>query len=178
MAAIGAGSADAAALFAFEESGGDVVGTLSGSLDLTDAAFAGDVFVGSGITPGFGVVAVQGSVDRYEITAGPTRFGGSGNPNGISGGGAFYLYSGVQAATRVIGVPGGYSSGEDLDSTLAFEGATFASLNVTPGTYVFSLPNDTLTLRFGPAATTPVPLPAGLPLLVGGLGLLAMLRRR
>jgi len=50
-------------------------------------------------------------------------------------------------------VPTGYDSGDALSDSLTFNNATFASLGVTPGTYVWTwgtgLPNQNFTLVIG-----------------------------
>ena len=50
-------------------------------------------------------------------------------------------------------VPQGYVSGAALSDSMTFNNATFASLGVTPGTYVWTwgtgLPNQNFTLQIG-----------------------------
>jgi hypothetical protein len=53
---------------------------------------------------------------------------------------------------------------------------TLASLGITPGTYTYTVPSDTITLRFTPMSA--VPLPGGLALLAGALGLIGLNRCR
>ena len=83
----------------------------------------------------------------------------------IGGGGSFFLI-----------VPDNYVSGSPLANAInTYAGATYASLGVTPGTYVYSWGSgdhhDSLTLQINPAP--PVPEPASMTLLafdVVGLG--------
>jgi hypothetical protein len=57
---------------------------------------------------------------------------------------------------------------------MTFSGMTFASMGITPrSNIVVSLPNDTITF-----VVADVPAPATLPLMLGGIGLLAGVARR
>ena len=177
--ALATGSASASVLFSFDESGGNVVGTLSGSLDLTGATSSATSVSSSNEIWPFRAIVVSGiasasSLDGYTVT-GPYAFGSNLITLASSStGSAFFL----SPYFNIVGLPQGYSSGADLSGTLSFAGATFASLDITPGDYVYTLPHDSITLRFGSAAT---PLPAALPLFasgLGGLGLLGWRRRK
>lgn len=175
---LAAAGAQAAVLWSFEETGDDVVGTLSGSLDLTGAEFLGSESVaGSSIGPGIGwVVSMPGiytSFATYTVS-GPPDFGsGVTTADGVSVGDPFLIYDHF----ALVGVADGYTSGSALNGTLTFAGSTFASLGIDPGSYIWSLPNDTVTLRFGPAPSA-IPLPASLSLLLGALGLTFAATRR
>jgi len=72
----------------------------------------------------------------------------------------------------------GYVSGNPLSDTSTYNNATFASLGVTPGTYVWTWGTgthaDSFTLQIGPAA---VPEPASLTVLALGLAGLGMALR-
>ncbi len=175
-----AGAANAAAVFAFTETGGDVVGQLSGSLDLTGATstvptgLSGNDFIVP--SDAFIVATDDPSQDSegYRIV-GPSAFGSGGQTNG-SYSGDNILLAGV---SQTLYLSPGYTSGEALSGTLTFSGETLASLGVVPGAYVYSLPSDTLTVTFEAGNDgAVVPLPAGLPLLAGALGLFGLVRRR
>ena len=144
-----------------EEVGSNVVATGSGTIDLTGLSFS---FAG-GFDPqitGFSAFIFTGSgtanFDAYTGITGPTSFGSglgaiassvSGNAVGVAG------------LTNLIFVPLGYISGNPLSSTATWDNATFASLGVTPGTYVWTWGSgQSFTLQIG-GATPPCPQPKG-----------------
>jgi hypothetical protein len=92
----------------------------------------------------------SGDVDVYTGFTGPTSFGsgffffpntGSGDIVGIDAQSSF---------GGLLAVPPGYVSGTALSDSMTFNNATFASLGVTPGTYVWTwgtgLENQNFTL--------------------------------
>lgn len=59
---------------------------------------------------------------------------------------------------KFLGLPNEYVSGQAISGFVTFDISTFASLGVTPGTYVWTLPNkETITLNAG-ASAVPEPL--------------------
>lgn len=181
---VGASDARAAAIWAFEEVGSSVVGTLSGTLDV------------SGLTP-----FPSPSYDNYispfaaQITASGPNSGDDNQPSyAVTGPGSFGsgLFTGGAATgdeVELVGIRGrlylpvDYAGGA-LSTVLTLSGETFSSLGITPGSYVYSLvtpagAGDTLTVSFTPAGVQAVPLPATLPMLLGAFGLAwAGFRRR
>jgi hypothetical protein len=172
------------------EQGNNVVGTGSGSLDLTDlglvssggSAFAAAVeadieLIQTGPT-------ISGGEDAYAGYSGPSNFGGGGSLfYATSGSGDFVGIESPQAGTPLL-VPEVYQSGAALSSTSTWDNSTLASLGLTPGTYVYSWGSgehaDSFTVQIGPAATA-TPEPASLTLVglgVAGIAGYAWRRRR
>jgi hypothetical protein len=176
--------ANASAIITIVESGGNVVTSGAGTLDLTGLEFR-SVVEGSGgfINGSIGIVRTgdRGDVfgpdpvswDTYTGITGPSSFG-SGGPEGSSVGNgtgdSFGVYGG-NLVDPYIYAPEGYVSGSALSGSMTYFGETFASLGLTEGTYVWVLPNDTLTLNI-------VPIPTAVWLFGSGLGLLGWIRRR
>lgn len=177
------------------QQGNSVVAVGSGAFDLT------------GLTPQGGYGSVQGAVwpavgylytglalttlDGYTGFSGPTSFG-SGSV--ILGASTVYGDAvGIYASSDLYGfplifVPTGYVSGTPLMSGAAWDNASFASLGVTPGTYIWTWGNEadqsfTLTAMTD-TIPTGVPEPAALGMfglgvmLVGGFVTLRQRERR
>ena len=137
-----------------QQVGSDVVANGTGAINLTGLTlFGGAQFQVIGIQAegGFIVTGTSSALlsDYFGFT-GPTNFGrgnffvadtGSGDPSGIGGrDGSIFL-------------PAGYPSGDPLTNSMTFNNATFASLGVRQGTFVWSwgtgLPNQNFTLIIG-----------------------------
>lgn len=166
------GSADAAVTWDFEETASGVFGTLSGSLDLTGATSYRTGPYSKALTPNYAVLSTGGDLSIFSGATGPKSFGTSNSKSPTVSGSLFYLYG----AQGQYGVSNSYVSGSALSGTMNFAGATLASLGLSEGSFVWTVPGDTITLNFRTA--TPVPLPASLPLLLAALGTGALLRRR
>ena len=110
-------------------------------IDLTGLSFFGsgpaggsniDSAVGqiiTGPTPDVPFTVYSGSI------AGPTSFGSGGLTFANSGSGDIVGITGISDA---LVVPLGYDFGSALSDTSTYTGATFNSLGVTPGTYVWT----------------------------------------
>jgi hypothetical protein len=140
-----------------EQVGANVVATGTGAINLTGLTFvetAGPL--GAAIAANVGLietVQTNGAVaDIYTGFTGPTSFGSGGVFLANTGSGDFV---GIADAAGNLGVPTGYVSGAGLMSSSTWNSATFASLGVTPGTYVWTwgtgLPNQNFTLVIGGA---------------------------
>lgn len=173
------GNAQAEYIANIEQVGSNVVVTGSGTLDLTGLSFSDTGAFSSGIVPAQSVLGVgapsRDAVDVYSGFSGPANFG--------SGGGEVPSDSGtgdkvaIEAFLNELAVPAGYVSGTSLADSSTYDNATFASLGLTPGTYVYSWnpgpTDDTFVINVGVSA---VPVPGTLPLFVSGLLGFAFLR--
>lgn len=178
------GSAEAGVIIDVTQAGGNVVFSATGSLNLTGATASGGYssyglgFIPGGsnwyIAPGSG-----SSVDSYVLTSFAGPFGTSNSyfntPNSSSGD-SFFIW-GDSGVVAQVGVPVGYVSGNLIDSGMVFDGATIADFTMISGTYIYSLPNDTITLNVG--GVSGVPEPGSFSLIGLGLaGFAAILRRK
>jgi hypothetical protein len=168
----------------FSEVGPNVVANGGGSINLTGLTFnpflVGETagvaaFVGEEVTGPAGFPATP--VNTYTGLSGPTSFG-PGEPIFIfadSGSGDLVGEGIFIIGQRAIVVPINYQSGAPLVDSSTYLNASFGTLGLTPGTYVYTWSSDSFTVQIGPA----VPEPASLALLGSGLlGLLAARRAR
>jgi len=161
--------AEAGYTVTLQQVGPDVVATGSGAIDLTGLTFVQYTGLlnpeigprgGEGQLGGIVTGPTSSSVDRYfdnETSSGPTSFGSGGLTLASSGSGHMVGTSttcfGAECG-RFIFVPRGYVSGTFLSNSATWSGKTFATLGVTPGTYVWTWgtgANQNFTLQIEPA---------------------------
>lgn len=167
-------SARAAVIISADEVGPDVVFSYNGSINLTGNTGSTDhVTPVMRIDPsGPQIVALSAAnYTAYDmVISGPATFGTGGQTDADSGtGDNFY----VLPSSDVIAVPIGYTSGDPLSGSITFDNTDLTTLGVNTGTYVWTLPNDTITLNV-------VPEPATYAALLGlaALGFVCARRRR
>jgi hypothetical protein len=150
-------SAQAGYIVTLQQAGSNVVATGSGAIDLTGVTFLSQFVGPAGVNPagGFIITGPASSVtgDAYlGLLVGPTSFGsGSLFATADSGSGDMVGLSFSMLGSTLI-VPLGYTSGSALSDSSTYDNATFASLGVTPGTYVWTWgagANQNFTLRIG-----------------------------
>jgi hypothetical protein len=146
-------SANASAyVVTLEEVGPNVVATGSGQIDLTGLTQGIEFATLANMEPSAAEIMtgpVTPTVQLYTGISGPGSFGpgelisfatsGTGDGVGVS-------------SDNFVYVPAGYSSDSPLNSTSTYDGATFATLGATPGTYVWtwgSGANQSFTLKIG-----------------------------
>lgn len=163
------------------QQGSNVVMTAGGAFDLTGLTSLGLYSTTAPVINPVYATLYLGSqnglttVDAYTGFTGPTAFGSGGSAYATNSTGDDVY---IDAPDAFFAVPTGYQSGNLLSNTNIWDNATFASLGMTPGTYVWtwgSGAEQSFTLNVA------VPEPAVLGmfglgvLLIGGF---ATLRRR
>ncbi len=160
---------EAGIVITYQELGGDVIASGSGTIKLAGLAFNSNLSIPPAISPSgqYFAVGSGGSIDFYGGTNGPNSFGSGGYTVASSGSGDT-----LGISVGFVAVPHGYTSGSVISGTAIFSGMTFASLAVNPGTYIFTWGSgataDFLTLQVGPAS---IPEPST-PILFGTAAIL------
>ena len=141
-----------------EQVGSNVVATGSGAINLTG-------LTRHGVSPAIPYLRASSGIINtgigflsfgYTGFTGPTRFGSGGLflPNTKSGD-----FVSINNSIGDIFLPVGYVSNAALSDSMTFNNATFASLGVRQGTFVWSwgtgLPNQNFTLIIGSGVPTP-----------------------
>ena len=178
---LAAGLANASVLIDITQSGGNVDVTATGSLDLTGATFDHPQAYSTGIIPGgsnwYIALGATPGMDWYQLTSVSLPYGTSGNyfTSGITSGDAFSIW-GYTGSTPLVGLPTGYTSGSPISADMTLSGETIAGMTLIPGTYTFTIPNDTIILDIGGSS---VPEPGTLVMFGSGIiGLAGILRRK
>jgi hypothetical protein len=174
-------SAKATYIATLNEVGTDVVGIGSGSIDLTELTFGGNLSDFSAlINPTIAMLFLgSGDVAIYSGLSGPTNFGSGGfTPANSQTGNIVGIFGG---AVSLLHLPVNYISATPLGtSTGTWNSATFASLGLTPGTYVWTwgsgIHADNFTLQIGPANVPETG--STIALMLGAVGTLIAFRQK
>lgn len=180
--AMTAGAAQAAVTFNIQEVGGNVVATGSGAINTTGLTVAATANYSKFINGGNGGVIVgSGLIDSVKYTNAATSFQSFGTTTNFvfassSTGDEFGLHLADQNS---IFLPVGYVSNTALAGALTINGATLASLNLTPGSYLVRLVNgDSITVNVGGVSAPAVPEPATWAMMIAGFGAVGGAMRR
>lgn len=152
------------------QNGGVVAVTQTGSLDLAGATFDHQEAYTTGIVPGgdgwYVGLGLSPGMDWYRLTGTTLPFGGSTAffASDITGGDAFSIW-GNDGGPPLVGLPRGYTSFRRMSGSMVLPGETLAGMSLIPGTYLFDLPADRITLNI---FVVPEP-PGWLLMLAGGL---------
>src|SRR5262245_40602249 len=140
-----------------QQVGSNVVAHGSGAISLTGLTLSPGQFVGTRIAASFAIITMSPELvnaDAYNGFTGPTSFGSGGLFSADSFSGDVFAFDGTGAFGGLFLLQG-YVSGTALSNSMTFNNQTFASLGVTPGTYVWTwgtgLPNQNFTLIIGRA---------------------------
>lgn len=159
-------NSNAAFTITFSQVGGNVVATGSGSINtaaltLSGSATRPNVRSGNALAYIGGTPLVNSAIEVSSVgsVVGPTSFGSQlvdTEPNTASGG-----LVGIVGVNSRIFVPPGYVSQTPINSSATWNGATFASLGLTPGTYTWTWgagpTADSFTVVIGAAAPASIP---------------------
>lgn len=177
LAAMIAPAANAAIVVNVSQVGSDVQIATTGSFNTkgltTPAPYAYTLVAGVGASQGYFATGVVNSLlTGYAGISGPTSFGSGLIVNATSSSGmGVGLNSGA-----LLYLPRTYVSGSALASQDIFAGTTISALGLVTGQYVYTAPNDTITVNVLAAA---VPEAASWAMMVFGLGAVgSVLRRR
>jgi hypothetical protein len=166
--------AQAAYVVTLDQVGSNIVATGSGSIDLSGLSYLETsaqvveivptiAFINTGPTVPGEPSQPDGLQDFYTgFTPGPESIGpGFATPFSSSSGDLVGIEGNSAPTYDQLLVPAGYVSGSALSSSATWDDATFASLGVTPGTYVWTWGNgadaDSFTLDVGMVAVPEPP---------------------
>ena len=180
-ALLSANTANAAVMINFADVGGNVVATLTGSLDTTGLTSEGIFFLNVATQANAGYIGIGAEdvfVNAFSGFTGPSGFGpGSDFVDADASVGSNFAFNATGFGTPFIFVEQDYVSGSALAGTATFLGTSLATLGLATGSYVYNSSADTVTINVGP--TGAVPEPATWAMMIAGVGMAGgALRRR
>ena len=169
-------SAPAAIVVTAYESGTDVIFEAEGSLDITGLTPLSSGNTNAFISPAENRFSLGATdilpFDFYLATSSARAFGSLFITSFADSGEGMRL----GASASGINLPANYESGTDISASAIFNLASFESLGLIEGSYIWTLStNDSLTLN---VTTAPIPLPAAIWMLLSGLVFLSRPRSR
>jgi hypothetical protein len=172
---LAASLANASVIVNITQSGPDVDVTARGSLDLTGANFNHVQSYTTGIIPGgsnwYVALGTTSGMDWYDLASVTLPYGTTGTyfTSSITSGDAFSIW-GFGGGQPQVGLTSGYTSGTPISADMTLPGQTIAGMTLIPGSYTFTVPNDTIILNI--AGTTGVPEPSTLTMMLNGVAAL------
>ena len=172
---LAASLANASVVVNITQSGANVDVTARGSLDLTGATFDHQQPYTTGIIPGgsnwYVALGTTAGMDWYDLAGVSLPYGTSGFyfTSAITSGDAFSIW-GFLGGQPQVGLSTGYTSGTAISADMTLPGETIAAMTLIPGTYTFTVPNDTIILNI--SGTTGVPEPSTLAMMLNGVAAL------
>jgi hypothetical protein len=166
---LAAGPANSVVMIDITQSAGNVDVTANGSLNLTGATFDHFQPYSTGIIPGgsnwYIALGTTPGMDWYQLNSVnlPYGTGTTFYTSGSTSGDAFSIW-GNDGGTPLVGVSTGYTSGSSISANMVLTGENIAGMTLIPGTYTFTIPDDTITLEI-----------AGVPGPIAGAGMPGML---
>jgi hypothetical protein len=152
------------------ESGGNLVMSASGSLNINDLTLVspsvGPLGTGGlGVTSATFLMGANVAAAQYSgFTTSPSNFGPGGggvSPTSTSGNIFGVVKFDGPSGTPSLLVPTGYTTGTVISSTQTFSGQTFSSFGLTPGTYTYTWGSganaDSINVVVGGVGVTPTP---------------------
>jgi hypothetical protein len=115
--------------------------------------------------------APSGGMDWYDLTSVSLPYGTSGTyfTSATISGDAISIW-GFGGGQPQVGVTTGYTSGTPISADMVISGETIAGMTLIPGTYTFTVPNDTIILQI--AGTTSIPESSTWTMMLSNLGAL------
>jgi hypothetical protein len=157
--------------------GGDVVATVSGTMDLTGLTNVGEFYLVTGVEGDIAYVASGqegATVDGYSGLSGPAQFGTGTFFAADSVLGDLFGWNGNYGGAQYLFLATDYA-GSALSSSATWTGQTIASLGLTPGTYTYTSNYDSLVINIGEGG---VPEPATWAMMLLGFGAVGWALRR
>lgn len=176
--ALAPAAANAAVVVNITQSAGNVLVNSTGSINLTGLTGTGNYLLSQGISPSAGYVSggTAGNVAGYSGFAGPSVIGTGGYVDATTSTGTMFAFNANSFGNALVFVPLGYVSGSAIAASQTYAKATFASLGLTTGSYVYRSAADTVTINVG--AMSAVPELATWAMMILGMGAVGTAMRR
>jgi len=174
--------AKASFIMTFVQSGSNVVGTGSGTINLfaltsDDFAFTEPAVSGPQGLAALGPDTVT-TTAAYSAVSGPSSFGSGGFFQASTGSGDTVAIAVGGVISDALFLPDNYVSGASLFDSATWDNATIASLGLTPGTYTWTWGSGASADSFTVQIDASTPEPGSIALFSAGFVGLAALRRR